>query len=432
VKPRIVILGGGFGGAYCAQALERKLDGRQAEIVLLDRQNYFVFYPFLIEAGTGSLAPSHAVVSIRSFLKRTAFRLAEVCSVDPIARRVAYRSADDDRDSSLEYDHLVVSVGSVTRLPSVPGLDEHGFSLKSLTDALALRDRAIRMLERADATTDLEARRRLLSFVVVGGNFTGVEVAGEFQVFLRQASKQYPGLDPDLCHVTLVEIADRILPGLDAGLSRYAVEKMRARGIDVRLRSSVRQVAADHITLANDERLPCRTLIWCAGIAPNPLLERMSLPVDENGYLRCDRMLRVQGRSDIWAIGDCAVNPDREGRPYPATAQHATRQARHLAGNLARVLRGGEPRPFDYTSRGTLVGLGCRTGVAKVLGIKLSGFAAWFIWRTFYLSKLPGISRKLRVALDWTMDLLFQRDHVQLGVHPRRASWAGRSARNRQ
>jgi NADH dehydrogenase len=229
-------------------------------------------------------------------------------------------------------------------------------------------------------------------------------------------TKRYPNLAPDDCRVTLIEIADRILPGLDGDLSAYAVTKMRGRKIDVRLNTSVREIGADWVRLADGEKLTCSTMIWCAGIAPNPLLGDLALPRDDQGWLLCERDLRVRGCTDVWAIGDCAVNPDPEGRPYPATAQHATRQAKHLAENLARTLRGQPPEPFDYESRGSLVGLGCRTGVAKVLGLKLSGFAAWFLWRTYYLLKLPGWGRRLRVALDWTMDLAFGRDYVQLGV----------------
>jgi NADH dehydrogenase len=415
-RPRVVILGGGFGGAYCAHALAGTLPDGAADVLLLDQNNYFVFYPFLIEAGTGSLAASHAVISIRAFLKNAAFKMGAIRSVDPAAKTVTFRLSDAESDETIPYDQLVIALGSVTRLPDVPGLKQYGFGIKSLADAIALRDRAIRMLERADATSDPDRRKALLHFVVVGGNFTGVEVAGEFQVFLRQVTKRYPNLEPDDCRVTLVEIADRVLPGLDDDLSTYAVAKMRARKIDIRLRSSVREIGSDRVVLADGETLPCSTVVWCAGIAPNPVLADLALPKDEQGWLLCERDLRVRERPNVWAIGDCAVNPDRHGHPYPATAQHATRQAKHLAQNLARTLRGEATTEFDYESRGSLVGLGCRTGVAKVFGIKLSGFAAWFLWRTFYLLKLPGWGRRLRVALDWTMDLMFGRDYVQLGV----------------
>lgn len=415
-RKRIVILGGGFGGAYCAQALEKQLRD-DTEILLLDRHNYFVFYPLLVEAGTGGLEPRHAVVSIRAFLNRTRFRMAEVMEVDTSRRTVTYRMAGMETSETVGYDHLVVALGSVTRFPEVPGLSHHGFELKSLSDAVVLRDRAIQLLEAADALADAEKRRALLRFVVVGGNFTGVEVAGEFHVFLRQATRYYPNVRAEECSVVLVEIADRILPALDADLSRYALEKLRARGVDIRLRASVREVGPDSVTLDNGERVAAHTTIWCAGIAPSPLIGRLGLPTDDRGYILCDPDLRVRGMKNVWAIGDCAVNPGPDGRPYPATAQHAVRQGIHLAQNLARVLRGLPAVPCVLKNFGALAAIGCRTAVAKIFGMKLSGFPAWFLWRTVYLLKMPRVSRRLRIALDWTMDLLFTREYVELGVH---------------
>lgn len=414
---RIVILGGGFGGAYCAQALERRLGESDAEILLIDRNNYFVFYPLLVEAGTGSLEPRHAVVSIRSFLKRTIFRMAEVVELDPVRREVAFRPAEESETRRVPYDHLVVALGSVTRLPNVPGLERYGHGMKSLTDAVALRDRAIRMLERADATPDPEIRRALLHLVVVGGNFTGVEVAGEFHVFLRRACRHYRNVRPEDCQVTLIELAGRILSALDPDLSEYAVRQMRRRGMSVRLDSSVAEVRSDRVVLRNGDSIAAHTLIWCAGIEPNPLVRRLLLPADPRGYVLCEPDLRIRGLENAWAIGDCAVIPGPEGRPYPTTAQHAVREGIHLAKNLRRALRGERPRSFSYSSRGSIAPLGCRTGVAKVFGVKLSGFPAWFLWRSVYLLKMPGWSRRARVALDWTMDLLFAREYVQLGVH---------------
>jgi len=414
---RVVILGGGFGGAYCAQALEKTLRGSGTEILLIDRNNYFVFYPLLVEAGTGSLEPRHAVVSIRAFLRNTVFLMAEVLSVDPIHRFVTCRPVGGPEPQQISYDHVVVAVGSVTRLPDIRGFDRFGFEMKSLTDAVMLRDRAIRMLELADTTADPQVRRALLHFVVVGGNFTGVEVAGEFHVFLRQACRLYRNLRPDDCSVTLIEISERILSALDPDLSEYATDQMRRRGMAVRLNSSVVGVAADHLTLASGESLPTHTVIWCAGIEPNPLLKRLPFPLDRRGYILCERDSRVKGWDFAWAVGDCAVTLDRSGNPYPATAQHAVREATHVARNLRRASRGEPTLPLDYFSRGSLAALGCRTGVAKVFGVKLSGFPAYFLWRTVYWVKMPGWARKARLALDWTVDLLFSREFVQLGVH---------------
>jgi NADH dehydrogenase len=392
----------------------RNLD---AEILLIDRNNYFVFYPLLIEAGTGSLEPRHAVVPIREFLGSADFRMAEVLDVDFDRREVAYRLIGGDTIEKVGYEHLVISLGSVTRLPEVPGLREHGYEIKSLADAVALRDRAIAMLELADATADAALRRALLHFVVVGGNFTGVELAGEFDAFLRLGSRRYRHVDEGEVGVTLVELRDRILPALDRDLCDYAAERLRRRGLDIRLQATVTALERDRVRLSTGDTVAAHTVIWCAGIEQNPVVRKWPLPADELGYILCERDLRVRGSSDVWAIGDCAVNLGPDGKAYPATAQHAVRQGAHLARNLAAVLGGNRPTPCDIRSKGSLVALGCRTGVAKVYGLKLSGFWAWWLWRSVYLLRMPTLARKLRVALDWSIDLFFSRDYVQLGVH---------------
>lgn len=418
MSKRVVILGAGFGGAYCARTLEKLRRSDDVEIVLCDRNNYFVFYPLLVEAGTGSLEPRHVVVPIRSFLKSPGvFRMGEVTDLDIDQRQVGLRLPGDERRSVLSYDHLVLALGSVTRLPDIPGLDAFGYQMKSLTDAVALRDRAIRLLEAANVTENADRRRAFLHFVVVGANFTGVEVAGEFHAFLREAARRYPHVDEDDCRVTLVEIGSGILSALDPKLARYARLQLERRGIDVRLETTVKEIHEDHLVLRDGTELPASTVIWCAGIAPNPLQLEIGLPLDERGYLVCDRELRVTGCQNVWGIGDCAVNLDEHGKAYPATAQHAVRQGVHLARNIARVLAGSEPVAYRYRSRGALAALGCRTAVAKLFGVKLSGFLAWWAFRTVYLFKMPGMARKLRVALDWTLELLFPREAVQLGVH---------------
>ncbi|GAB4315758.1 MAG: FAD-dependent oxidoreductase [Candidatus Zixiibacteriota bacterium] len=421
-KQRVVILGSGFGGAYCAQELERRTRDSELDILLIDRHNYFIFYPLLVEAGTGSLQPRHAVISIRSFLKRSTFRMAEVRAIDTSNQTVDYQIEGRPQVDRVGYDHLVLALGSVTKMPDVPGLADYGFEMKSLADAVALRDRAIRMLERAEATEDDDERRALLHFVVVGGNFTGAEVAGEFHDFLREASRRYRNVRATDCNVTLVELSDRILTAVDPDLSDYAIKKMRDRGMRVELNTTVTQVAEDHVVLQTGERLGTSTTIWCAGIAAPPIVQTTTLPTDKLGYILCEPDLRVRGTDNVWAIGDCAVNIDPDGTVYPPTAQHAVREGQHLARNLAAVRQGKSTTPLRYSSAGALAALGCRTGVAKVFGIKLSGFAAWFLWRTVYLLKMPGWSRRVRVALDWMMDLLFRRDYVELGLHrpPRR------------
>jgi NADH dehydrogenase len=265
---RVVILGGGFAGAYCAQALERRSKGMPLDILLLDRHNYFIFYPLLVEAGTGSVEPRHAVVSIRAFLRSASFKMADVVSLDAAARTIQCRIGGEAAPQSIPYDHLVLALGSHTRLPDVAGLARHAQEMKSLTDAVWLRDRAIQHLEEADATQDASRRKALLRFVVVGGNFTGVEVAGELQVFLHKACRRYRNVRRDEIGITLVELAARILPALDSDLAEYAARRLRGRGIELRLNASLTSVQEDRVVFTTGEELPCRSVIWCAGIQP--------------------------------------------------------------------------------------------------------------------------------------------------------------------
>jgi NADH dehydrogenase len=423
---RVVILGGGFGGAYCARALEKHLRRFDADIYLIDRNNYFVFYPLLIEAGTGSVEPRHAVIPMRSFLRKTNFVRAEATGVDIDRQEVSYRPSGSDQDLRIGYDHLVIALGSITKMPPVPGLAEWGFELKTLADAIVLRDRAIQLLELADANSSLEERRALLHVVIVGGNFTGVELAGELQSFMREASRGYKNVGPDDCRVTLIEITDRILPALDADLASYARQRLEGAGVEILLQRSVKTVFREGIETDDGRRIASQTVIWAAGVAPNPLVRKLPLPLDKLGYIVCERDLRVRGFQNIWAIGDCAVNPGPDGKPYPATAQHALRQGDDLGRNIAAVFQGRPTRPSDIATRGWMAALGGHKAVAKVFNYKVKGFPAWFIRQTYYLMRIPGWSRKLRIALDWTLNLFFARDIVQLGARPAPRDTPGR------
>ena len=423
-RKRIVVVGGGFGGAFAVQRLLRRLRGDEAEILLVDRNNYFVFHPFLIEAGTGSLPPQHAVVGLRAFTHARGLFMGEFIGADFARQVVRVRPVGRDDERELPYDELVLAVGSVTGLPPVPGLAEHAFQIKGVADAIALRDRAIRLLEQADQDDDPAHRRTLLHFVIVGSSFTGAEAAGEFEMFLRRASHRYANVTSADITITLVDMAQRILPNLDEGLAAFAARKLQGRGVDLRLGTSVRDVGAEHVALTDGTRLAAATVIWCAGIAPNPVLAELDLPRDARGGVLCEPDLRVSDRAHVWAIGDCAVNPGPDGKAYPATAQAAVQQGRAVADNLVRVLRGQESRPCIFSSVGELVALGCRTGVARVGPFKLAGFPAWFLWRSVYLFKMPGWGRRLRVALEWSIDLVFGRDDVQFGI--RRESRPGR------
>lgn len=414
--PHVVIVGGGFAGSYCARALEKKLRPHEARITLINQSNYFVFTPLLIEAGTGALEPRHAVIPLRRYLRWTRFLMADVSMVDVDDRQVRARQLDDS-ELVLSYDHLVLALGSVTRTPDVPGLRDFGFGMKSLADAVALRDRAVGLLELADETTDVERRQAILTFVIVGGNYTGVEIAGEFNEFLTAATRLYRNIRREEIRIVLVDHEPRILHTLDEELSQYASNRLQKRGVELRLKNTVTRIEAEAAELGDGTRIPAWTVIWAAGVAPNPLLSKLDVPRDKRGYLICQPDLRLQDQEYLWGIGDCAVNPDPHGDPYPPTAQHAIQEGRQAAKNIVRVLRNMPTEPLTYRSKGMMAPLGQHQGVARVFGFKFSGLPAWLLWRTFYLMRMPGFGRTLRVAMDWTLDWFFRRDYVQLGLH---------------
>ncbi|QNN24700.1 NAD(P)/FAD-dependent oxidoreductase [Planctomycetales bacterium ZRK34] len=414
----IVIIGGGFAGAYCAHMLLRRSRPDEIRVRLINQTNYFAFTPLLIEAGTGALEPRHAVVPLRRFAPGAELHMGTANGIDFEARRVTYRTMLGET-YDLEYDHVVLAPGSVTQLPDVPGLRDHGYSIKSIGEAIALRDRAIAMLEQAEDCPDADRRRAMLTFVIVGANYTGVEVAGEFNDLLRRATRDYRNIQPDDIRVVLVDHEDRILNTLDESLSDYAMKQLRRRGVEIHLKDTATQIHAESVELKQAGRIDTMTLIWTAGIAPSPLIDALDVPCDQRGYVLCEPDLRIQGHDHAWAIGDSAVNVDPEGHAYPPTAQHAVREGQQAGRNILRVLRGSEPEPLVYRSQGMIAPLGDRDGVAGLMGLRLSGLPAWFLWRTVYLLKMPGIGRSLRVMLDWTLDWFFRRDYVQLGIHNR-------------
>jgi NADH dehydrogenase len=413
--PRVVVLGAGFAGAYCAREIERRL-GTRVDLLVIDRHNFFVFHPLLVEAGIGNIEPRHVVTPIRAFLSRRArFRMAAVTGIDPERRCVAYRVGGEESDREAGYDHLVVAMGSVTSAPPMPGGADHCWRVKTLADAVALRDRAVSLLERANLSPP-ERRRQLLHLVVVGAGYTGIEVAGEFEEFLREGTRSFRNLRPDDVRVTVVERAPRILATMPAPLAARAQRDMERAGIAFRLGRSLASVDAGGATLDDGERLDSATVVWCAGIAQNPAAGAFPLERDARGFLLAETDGRARGHATIWAIGDGASNPRPGGGTYPPTAQAATRLGVACARNIVRVIGGGEPRAINFRDLGAICGIGRRRGVADVMGVRFSGFAGWWIFRTVYLGKMPGLGRKARIALDWTLELLFSRDVVQLGL----------------
>jgi NADH dehydrogenase len=414
---RIVILGGGFGGVYTALRLEKRLprDG-SIEVTLVNRDNFFLFTPMLHEVAASDLDLTHIVSPIRTLLTKTRLFTGDVTAVDLEARRVTVAHGSPHHRHVLEYDHLVLALGSTTNYYGLPGLETHALGMKSLGDAIQVRNRLIAHLEEADAECSADARRPLLTFVVAGGGFAGVETVAGINDFVREALGAYPGLGEASIRMVLVHGGAELLPELGDHLGAYARVKLADRGVEVHTSVHVTGVTAGEVRLSNGMTIPSRFIVWTAGTAPHPLLATLPVPL-ERGRVAVDEAMRVAGHPGVWALGDCAVIPNAStGRPHPPTAQHAIREGRVLADNILAAIAGQPARPFRFATIGQLAAIGRRTGVARVFGITFSGFAAWWLWRTVYLLKLPRFDRKVRVALDWTLDLFFRKDLVQFDV----------------
>lgn len=415
-KPRVVILGGGFAGVYAALELEKAQKGRDDfEIVLVNRENYFVFQPMLPEVISGSIGLTDVVSPIRRLLPRTELHVREVESVDLDRQVVVTSPGFHPHTHEIHYDHLVLALGTVTDFRGLPGLPEHAMPFKNLGDALRLRDHVIRALAEASIEGDDPAlRRELLTFVVAGGGFSGVEVAAELNDFVREVAPHYHGIDPKQIRVVLLHSQERILPEMAEPLALFAQKLLAARGVELRLNTRLQAATGTEAILNGGERLSTRTLVSTVPSSPHPLLVSLPLPKAKNGRLIAGGQLRVEGRANVWALGDCAQVATPDGAFAPPTAQHATRQAAVAAHNIVASWRGGRERIFAFKGLGKMGSLGHHSAVAEVFGFKLSGFVAWWFWRTVYLMKMPGWGRRLKVATSWTLDLILPPELVNL------------------
>jgi NADH:quinone reductase (non-electrogenic) len=414
VKKRVLILGGGFGGVYAALELEKRLGrDRHVEVTLVNRENFFLFTPMLHEVAASDLDLTNIVSPVRKLLRRTDFFEGDVIGLDLSAKTVSLIHGSDGHPHELPYDHLVLALGSVTNFFKIPGLEQRALTMKSLGDAIHLRNRLISHLEEADTECACDRRESLLTFVVAGGGFAGVETIAGINDFVREALPFYPHLTEDMVRMVLVHPGEVILPELGEELGAYAQKKLAGRKIEIRTRSRVTGISDAGIALKDGTLINARTLIWTAGTSPHPAMGALPC-VKDRGRLIVNDYLEVEGFPGVWALGDCAVVPDvTTGKSCPPTAQHALRQGTVVARNIVASIRGKEKTPFKFAALGQLAAIGRRTGVAKILGFKFSGFVAWFLWRTIYLSKLPRFEKKVRVALDWTLDLFFSKDLVQ-------------------
>jgi NADH:quinone reductase (non-electrogenic) len=427
MSAHVVILGGGYAGLTTARRLERKLP-RDARITMVSEDNFMLFTPLLPGAAAGTLEPRHVVVSLREQLKRTHLVLGSVEGADPDARTVVVRTAMGDT-RTIDYDQLVVALGSTTRTLPVPGLAEHAVGFKTLPEAIALRNRLIHSLELADIATDPAQRRALLTFVFVGAGYAGLEGIAELQDFARDVIKRYPSLDMSETRFVLVEARDRVMPEIGQKLAAFATRELRRRGLDVRTSTTVQRIDSRSVALSDGEVLECRTVCWTAGVRPVPVVARLVLQLDSGGRIEVEETCRVKGYDDVWALGDAAAVPDpaRPGNPSPPTAQHALRQGRLVGRNVAAVLAGREPAPFTFKTLGVFVDMGRYKAVAETGPLRWKGFPAWFLARTYHLGLMPGIKRRVRLVTDWTVGLLFGRDASDLGTlgHPARLLEAG-------
>ncbi|HSK54229.1 MAG TPA: NAD(P)/FAD-dependent oxidoreductase [Jiangellales bacterium] len=421
--PHVLIVGGGYVGMYTALRLRKRLQLGEARVTVVDPRSYMTYQPFLPEAAAGSLEPRHVVVPLRRVLRYVDVVTGRITSIRH-REKVACITPNVGEPYELMYDYVVIALGSVARTLPIPGLAEQGIGFKQVEEAINLRNHVLDRLDVAESTDDPAVRSRALTFVFVGGGYAGVEALGELEDMARYATRYYEDIRPKDLRFMLVEATGRILPEVGPEMGRYTVEQLRDRNIDIRLGTRLESCVDGHVVLSDGEELDSDTIVWTAGVKANPVLTRTDLPLDERGRLNCLPDMRVatldgQVVEGAFGAGDCAAVPDLtsevEGATTSPSAQHAVRQAKLLADNIVTVLRGHQPEPYKHKHAGSVASLGLYKGVAQVYGIKLKGFPAWFMHRTYHMSRMPTFNRKVRVVVDWTLALLFKREVVSLG-----------------
>ncbi len=416
----VVIAGGGFGGYATAKALQRMAPA-DVRVTLVNDVNFMLYTPLLPGAAAGALEPRHVVIPLRERLGRTDLRLGWVSGGDP-SRNLLRVELIAGTTVDFEYDQLVVALGSVSRTFPIPGLTQHAIGFKTIAEAIALRNRVVRFLEAAEEIDDVELRRQYLNFIFVGGGYAGIEGVAELHDFARDALAYYPRCRETGMRWILVEAASRIMPQIQPQLAEFTQNVMRKRGVEVVLETQLTEVTDGRVSLSSGETIPCRTVVWTAGVKANPVAARLGLPLDHD-RIACTEEMRVVGFENVWALGDIAAIPDpaRPGLPCPPTAQHAARQGKLMANNVLAAL-GHRPRvrPFTFKTLGAFADLGRHNAVANLMGARVRGFPAWAIARFYHLAWVPGVRPKIRLIVDWTVDFWFRRDTAELGQlgHP--------------
>jgi len=428
-----VILGGGFAGVECARQLESEFgDNSEIELVMISEDNFLLFTPMLPQVASGMIETRHIVLPIRTICQKTKFYEGRIKNIDPFGKLVNLWGTGDKRSVSIHYDFLVVALGSETNFFGMADVEKNAYTMKTLNDAVVLRNRIIDMLEQAENETDPILRKSFLNFVVAGGGFAGIETAGELMDLILDARKHYPNIHKDDLKVIVIEALPMILPGFNEKLAEFAKQKLIERGIDIKLQTAITSFDGNEVTTKLLDQNPkdsvdeskvdsiiTKTLIWTAGVTPVNTIKRSMLKTDR-GKVIINDYLEVQDFPGVFAIGDCALflNPETK-RPYPPTAQIAEAQAKIAAKNLTALIKNSEKEKFEYHSKGQMAIIGKRSGIATFLGMNISGFWAWLIWRNVYLSKIPTFDKQVRVFLDWTIDLFFDRDISRLKMMKR-------------
>jgi NADH:ubiquinone reductase (H+-translocating) len=424
-------------GLYAALRLSKKLSARRAEVVVIDPQPHMTYQPFLPEAAAGNISPRHSVVPLRRELNRCRIVSGEVTRIEHARKTVTIQPIDGPA-TEMRYDHIIVAPGSVSRTLPIPGLRERGIGFKTIGEAIYLRNHILDRLDIAAVTPDPEVRKASLTFVFVGGGYAGIEALAEMEDMVHDALAYYPELDPKEVRFVLVEATTRVLPEVGPDMGAYAVRQLDARGIDIRLGTRLESCVDGLIVLSDRAVFRAETLVWTAGVKPSPMLDHTDLPRGPRGHITCLPTLQVVDGDRVlegaWSAGDCAQVPDlTKAVPPPApgpsdgaenpnpvlycspSAQHAVRQAAVLAGNIRQVILGGTPKDYKHKYAGSVASLGLHKGVAQVYGIKLRGLPAWFMHRTYHMSRIPSFNRKVRVVADWTLAFLLKREVISLG-----------------
>ena len=432
-KKKIVILGGGFAGVECTRQLESKFgNDPDIELVMVSEDNFLLFTPMLPQVASGMIETRHIVLPIRTICKKTKFYEGRIKNIDPFGKLVNLWGTGDKRSISIHYDFLVVALGSETNFFGMADVEKNAYTMKTLNDAVVLRNRIIDMLEQAENETNPILRKSFLNFVVAGGGFAGIETAGELMDLILDARKHYPTIHKDDLKVVVIEALPMILPGFNEKLAEFAKQKLIERGIDIKLQTAITSFDGNEVTTKSIDQNPkdpvdeskvdsirTKTLIWTAGVTPVNTIKRSMLKTDR-GKVLINEYLEVQDFPGVFAIGDCALflNPETK-RPFPPTAQIAEAQAKTAAKNLIALIKNSEKEKFEYHSKGQMAIIGKRSGIATFLGMNISGFWAWLIWRNVYLSKIPTLDKQIRVFLDWVIDLFFDRDISRLKMMKR-------------